>query len=339
MGTATNTKTWVIDSNNEINTGDASDDNATALLALKDFLVAAGGVVRRSSDASSVSDSDLWTDISKIVWTITGARSWIVIRLDTAVFGPSLDLLIECKWGSTVYVGSLVVSITPEGYDISTGTTSAVPSTITGTAAALEPYGSGTYNSVFLPKTTVKKIWNSAKSDDGECMRFWVMSASVCCTYIEFSKYKNPGSTLAEDDQWYACWYGNNEASAANAATYVKMYTNSEAYFCGYIKGTSAYTLNTSGECTNANTSPAPNIYVAVPNPQDDDAYPLLPIGLWSESNTSYAYGRHGEMFDIWWAPSNLTNGSTFPADGSKTYIELGNCIVVPWDGSSPVIA
>jgi hypothetical protein len=107
----------------------------------------------------------------------------------------------------------------------------------------------------------------------------------------------------------------------------------------GYILGSAGILFELSGECRGGSTTPATYQFTAVGNPQDGDAWPMLPIGVWTFSDNTYAYGRHGEVYDLWWAPANLITGSTFPGDGSKTHIQLGNAFVIPWDaGVVPVI-
>jgi hypothetical protein len=346
MTMPTNSKTWVFDVNNEVNNGNSTADSKEVLLAFKNWLcsVDVGCTVVRSCNSVSVSNGDEWVDVGDLVYTPnlggTGIRSWAVIRLP-AVFGATLELLLELRAydDTDTYMCNVSVSLTPEGYNLATGTTTAPPSTTTGTAIAIEPYPGAGDEANFIARTATKKIWNGAVSSDKESIRFWVMCGGKCCTFAEISKLKNPVADLTSDDDWAVIWRGNKAAAAADSPTYTNMYTNADNYAKGYIKGTGAIVFGLSGECRLAGTTPTTNSFTSVPNPQDGDAYPMLPMAVWSSTNVAYAYGRHGEINDLWWGPSNLITGSTFPGDGSKTHIQLGNAFVVPWDvGVVPVI-
>jgi hypothetical protein len=58
--------------------------------------------------------------------------------------------------------------------------------------------------------------------------------------------------------------------------------------------------------------------------------YDLYPIGLWS--NEGGSVGRMGEIPDLWWHPTGLTVGNTFPENTTRTFMCLDN-FVVPWNG------
>lgn len=78
-------------------------------------------------------------------------------------------------------------------------------------------------------------------------------------------------------------------------------------------------------------------------NPDDSSAWPILPIGLVTLTSTAYAYGRNGDMYDLWWgcssaAPGPIT-GSAYDGGGSLQFVQFGH-LVMPWDGATtPQIA
>ena len=59
--------------------------------------------------------------------------------------------------------------------------------------------------------------------------------------------------------------------------------------------------------------------------------YGLYTIGMYHNVTTGQK-GRHGSLFDSWMAPSLALPGTSFPNNGSKLYILMGN-LVQPWNG------
>jgi hypothetical protein len=61
----------------------------------------------------------------------------------------------------------------------------------------------------------------------------------------------------------------------------------------------------------------------------------IVPVGIVSNS----PLGRHAEMWDFWQTASVVGTGDTFPASGTKQLAVFGaGEIVLPWNGSTPVI-
>jgi hypothetical protein len=344
MAMPTNSKTWLHDVNNVVNNGDISLDARDILFNLVRQLVAFGCTVRRCSywdgAAFQLADSDNWTVATNIVWrtnsSTDGDKSWVVIRLPS-IFGPTFDILISCRRYSATFT-STMVSFTDKGFNLN-GTSTTVPTVVSGTATVVSAYPVSSAAANITPGTTAKKLWNCSVSSDSKCFRFWIMSESLCCGYFEFSKMKNPASGLASTDDWVMIWNYLGAAASTNVTTYARLFTTPTNVY-GDVAAFGVIGLEPSGECRLGATLPASAQYTSVPNPQDSNTYPLLPVGLWSVASNTYAYGRFGEIFDMWWASSVLANGSTFPGDGSKTHIKLGEAIVVPWEaGVIPVIA
>ena len=67
--------------------------------------------------------------------------------------------------------------------------------------------------------------------------------------------------------------------------------------------------------------------------------WPMYPIGIVS---TDVGYrGFWGRLKDIYVTPQHTTliAGTTLPADGSRQWIHTGGDLVLPWDGSVPLVA
>jgi hypothetical protein len=73
-------------------------------------------------------------------------------------------------------------------------------------------------------------------------------------------------------------------------------------------------------------------------NPRDSSTSPLYPLGLFTTASLTVAYGRDGELFDLWLARADIINGSTYPGDGSRAFLQVGD-FVLPWDGSVPSLS
>lgn len=65
--------------------------------------------------------------------------------------------------------------------------------------------------------------------------------------------------------------------------------------------------------------------------------YPLCPIGLWHDTTVGQR-GRHGIIPDLYYTGAGSAMGDTFPADGTKQWVQMGATEVVPNDGSTWLI-
>lgn len=337
MALPTSEKTWTHDTNNLVNTGSDADDMTTILLAMKNTLVSGGWVVRRSSNATSVADSDLWSTIADLNWGTTGARSWIVLR-NTALSDGAFDLLIECRWGSSTYVTHLQLYVAAEGYNLD-GSISSLPTAIAD-QCTIYYYATASHVGNFISTDNTDKYWNSSISSDKECTRFWVFQGGYCTTFLQIDAVKNPVSGLVTTDQWFVSHVRNAASSTTNrmlSATF-----NAYSGVGGSDVGTKSYSSGNGivGYALTAESAGGTTLtsdYIAA-NPDDGSAWPLLPMGLSTKINISWAYGRNGEVFDLWWGSDTLAIGSTYPSTGAKSFIQIG-CFVLPWDGSVPSIS
>jgi hypothetical protein len=88
------------------------------------------------------------------------------------------------------------------------------------------------------------------------------------------------------------------------------------------------------GETSNSTSSLLANAILNSAN-DFDSSWPFFPIGI--ASTQASHRGRHGTLYDIWWGSSATASADTYPADGSRQFAQLGN-IILPWDGSTPLI-
>jgi hypothetical protein len=59
-------------------------------------------------------------------------------------------------------------------------------------------------------------------------------------------------------------------------------------------------------------------------------------LSLWSETGTSR--GKVCNIIDVWEGPTNANDGMTYPYDNTRQFVQWGP-LIVPWDGSIPVLA
>jgi hypothetical protein len=330
MAMPTKDKTWTFDVNNVVWNNSSASDIREIIFALKGQLVAAGWTVRWSCnhDAVAAEWSDNWTDTGDLIWdTSANPRSWIVLRAPDYALGPEhFELLIECRYYSASYPTAMRIACTPAG-DYHDGTTSVAPVSDVLEVNLLAAASSAAAN--FVEDDSYRKVWHCMYSSDSECFRFFVTSRNYVCTLLVLDKIKNPVSGLNAADTWIGLCQGSAGSlstkptiAALNGAAAMRGSGNSGvAGIYYYITGESAGGALWAASALNY-------------NPNDGNAWPLGPMGLVTTSNVAYAYGRNGEVFDMWWAPSYGLTALTYPNDGSLTFIQVGN-LLMPWDGAS----
>ena len=328
-------KVWEFDINNLVNTGTVAGDVAALVFALKSAMVASGHwTVMLSSDSVSSGAADYWIDSGDLVWGTTGARSWIVLR--STVMGPTnFELLIECKWQSSSYIAHLAMRYAPAG-DYSGGNTTTAPTCTN--EQTLNPTIGTNYNACFISNGAANcgpRFWHWMNSDDGQCNRFIITQGGIanCCLLLE--RIKNPVSGLAASDQFVVLYLPDtgNTSISANISKFTTANLNATASLKSYVAGSGAITYYATGEFCGGGSKPINDMLVA-PNPDDNNSWPILPVGLVTLTNVAYAYGRNGELYDIWWGPTSRMTGHTYPDDGSLDFIQLGE-MILPWDGLS----
>jgi hypothetical protein len=348
MTMPTKEKTWLFDVNNEIITDTNGGGLKSVIFAMKQALVATGfWSVVRSSDGVSVADSDLWIDRDDIVLgTSAAARSWAILRhANFFGVGVPLDLLLEARSGSTAttWPRHFRFCVSPSG-NYSGGNTTTSP-TATHEISMLTP-SSGADTWSFTGGTVggvIPVIWHLMWSSDGQCFRYLLCQEGLNDAVMFIERIKNPVAGLADVDEFF-CFLKpdgdyDNPTDKLNFTNF-----NINAGCLGYDDGTPAqiaYYMT----CEYFGGDYDVNLYIGG-NPDDDDSWALTPMGLVTISNAAYAYGRNGEVYDLWWGQGSPTTGSnsntrtghTYPNDGSRTFAQFGR-FVFPWNGTKVRIA
>lgn len=267
-------------------------------------------LVTQSSDSINVLESDLWVSDQALVWGPDSTpHSWIVLAQPgiTSTSQICIDLLNE---------GDLSFVWAPNGFG-SNGTTSSRP-----TAAAEIPLassgGGGGGGGGGGPSSDI--IFHAMQSTDGQCTRVVAYTQGIPILFMLFDRARNP---VANWDLPVTLMVLLAESSGALSYSTLQ----SEAKLRGY--GTAPMDLFMSTESFGS-TIGAIGATLNGPNAFDGN-WPLTPIGL--ASLTSGHAGRHGELFDLWFASTFANDGDTYPGDATRQFVQFGH-LVFPWDGT-----
>lgn len=316
-----NSKTWVIPEGTglSVNTGSALTDSQTMILEIYNQMVASGSwVVERTCNSVAVADSAPfnWNTTADIVWPTGGGdpRSWAVlynatmgIRFLIAATGAS-----GVRWNMTLQYS--------EGAFSTGGTTTAIPTSASTTVTICT-------TNAFIA-TTGQKYLHLWFSNDDTCFRMVVcQGGKAVCLWI-LDTIANPVSGITQPlDLVYGYAIGDN-TSAADRPTVAVLSTGTP--LIAYATGGGAITYRMVAEGYSATVA---SILTAA-NPRNSSAWLIQTLGLLTLTNVTYAYGRDGDVPDLWFVPPTCITGDTMPGDGSKTHVVLGN-VLFPWNGGA----
>ena len=313
-------KTW----QHTVNTTVACDGSSHLLLAMKNALKSFGtlpwtvwgscrGVVGGYGNNDGV---DRWANSTNVVMGIPGSlHSWFVLTQNG--LGTGAAVCLEYNWGG-LQSGYAGIIFFPTG--VGTNGTEYYRPTATNEIALFNPGLWGGVNGAFTAQV------HALQSTDGQCTRFIVCRSNVAAAMYIFDKPKNPVAawTLPQ----VAMGVGTDTNS--DRPTYATL--NNAATAKGRI-GSVASTFYMTSEGWGSS-----NLGQQITFPDDDTAeYPLSPIYVASET-LGVRGAQKGALYDIWWGSTTPQTGETYPADGSNTFAQFGD-LVVPWNGSIPLIA
>lgn len=318
-------KTWQLQINQTVSAqGSVMATDTRLLRTLKNLLVGFGSnpwTVRYSCNGTTAGTAgdavDRWTNDAAIVRS-GGAHSWIVLR-QTGI-ASNFEFCIDC---SNVTSGWLTMVISPSA-GFTGGTTTARPT--------------ATDEIVLINNTTwasgaqdVQHQIHAWQSTDGQCTRvaIWYGGTNMC-TFMLFDKPDNPVSGWTSPSISFIV-----NGNATVAATYTGLGSSSGP---ARGRGTTTITLGLTGESF-ASSSFLPNLTNIGDTPNESDGtWSQFPIGI--ASVTTANRGRKGSLFDLWWKPFGLANGTTSPSDASRVLITMGP-FILPWtaDATAPLLS
>ena len=316
MALPTLDKPWNFDVNIALPTlGTADADGRRLVRAIKAKILAGGKwAVKRSSNASSVANSDLWsTDASVKCGAAGSAHSWIVFQRTDITF----ELLIDVAHNAVYDRGNVLISRAGfTGGTITNRPTATDENYVLGSATVLGIWhnaGTGTFSVVL----------HNFYSADGQVQRIVAVKANVTVMFVDLSTLKNPPTGLASP--FVVGWIGQSPTFAllndtSNGGRYFGMHgaLGFSAFIAteGYTVSGTAYPVGQRQTVQNEMSSAWSMTLAAV-------------VGY-----TPSVKGRHGALYDLWFGEVNKTNCTTYPADHSRQFIQFGH-LILPWNSST----
>lgn len=321
------TKTWQFDVNQPIGgTGTELGDSKDILLKLKNSIVGFGTLpwtVVNSSDSVSVAASDQWATVANIIFAAPGvAHSWIVLK-QTGI-AANFQMLLDCGVSSIANGNNLRIAFSPS-VGFSGGTITNAP-----TAADQVWYNSATAADIqwrYDASGVSTGHMHISQSTDGQCTRI------VMCTGS-----KSPAAWIIDKPSPSVTGWTNPFVVFIKATSIL-----SEA-LATFFNGGSPDPMLSYGAgvyfdmLASCEGEPATSAFVrdqTVPN-DFDSSWNMIPIGLYSR-HVATTKGRNAHFFDLWAGSTIVTEGTAYPADASRQFVQFGH-IIFPWDGSVPLI-
>lgn len=328
MNFPTTKKTWTW-RHLETNTGSAETDWRNCFVEMLNSLAAAGATMQLwSNGTTSGTGSHTFTNTDFPASSST-LINYAVMRFSD-ISGAPKDILIAGRYYTgTSYAFRVAVQVSVAGF--SGGNTTTLP-TATDTITMLT-YSIGVSNGhlkYFTGNSTNKKIMHSCYASDGSAWRFFVAKGGVIGT--AFGIEEVDCDTEVPSSEHWVCWGAFDDGADANVLTEANFHDNAKAYnYSAALAGQVDYYLT--AECST-------NILLVsaeVPNPRNSNSWPIMPIGTWTITNSTYAYGKDFRMIDMWWVCNTNGVGSYYSSDGSTKEIVNLYDIGAPWDNSTGV--
>jgi hypothetical protein len=314
MALPTLEKTWQYNINQSVSsTGTAQGDMKKLILTIKNILIGfstSPWTVVRSSNGTTVAESDLWTTIGDMVTNYDGSdHSWIVLQ-QTGVPGGPFQLCIDLDYYA-MYQTSWIYS--PNAGFIG-GTTTNRPTATDQTV--LVNIGNWTNDSGISSKRL-----HVMMSADGQCTRIFTFTGGV----ITFSLFME---TLADTSVGLS---SKTVCTLSFSYTSIDFFNN--AYWNGRF-GTTNYVAFTATESYKNGPIPIGN---SGTTSDFTGAYPITPLSAYSE--TEDCHGRVGRFVDFYMGASGTPNGSTYPlTPNDKEFVQFSQ-FIMPWNGTVPLMS
>ena len=278
------------------------------------------------SSTSNMTGTDLWATAANIDIVGTGGKhSWIVLQ--QAGIANKYQILIDFPAPSSLASDGYITISPSAGFGVANGGTNgstSAPPTATDEITMIN-------SANWLSQKDVTHQVHVMQSTDGYCTRVivWNGSTNLCLLWImdkpqnSSSGWTNPSITTihAATSGYAPAGYANLSHSGASKSIGIAGAT---------------ITLMYTGECDSngllANNA-APGIGTA--SNYIDGYWLFSPIGMYS--TTASNIGRLGNFFDLWWKPSGIVDGNTFPNSSSNRQFVAFGLLIFPWTNDSTI--
>lgn len=267
---------------------------------------------------------DGWADIGDISWSgyYDQICTWIVLQ--QSAIAPNFQICLYTNHGTGQDAEYLHVIVFPTGYTYAGDSTHrpSAPNEIDMTGY------SGNWGIYQATSGAWSATLHVMMSTDGECTRmFFIMNrlgVLAATSLWLFEKPKNPvsggypfiatmiggGNTVDPFVSYFQLQDINYYSHGNWGGQSVNYYLTSEGYGSGTL-----------GE----------NLTVA---DEDTGKWPLCPVQLSIASVVPVRGARKGDLADLWWGPTSVSRGDTYPEDGTKQLVQVGH-LVFPWNGTT----
>lgn len=332
MALPTLEKTWQYNVNQTTTGVSRVDCDRNFLFAIKQSLVGFASnpwtVVGSSNSTTAGMDAvDRWSTAANVVWGATGSNafSWIVLRQNGV--HSNFQLLLSCgvfSFASNTFNLHIVASM---GSGFTGGSTTVRP-----TATDEVELNSNNSQWQFVGNGAANTFrFHVMQSDDGQCTRLVAYSSTLIGSapiFWLFDRMRQPISQISHPVVMSLTSIGSTAITYSNLSA-------SSTYNFGYHNGLLKYQFTGERYLHGGNSGLIGNRPAGQVANDFSAEWPLTSIGLYSPTTTKR--GRHGEFFDLYWGPSTLLDGDTFPSNGTKQLVEFGD-LVFPWNGSTPIL-
>jgi hypothetical protein len=177
-------------------------------------------------------------------------------------------------------------------------------------------------------------VLHALQSTDGECTRIVFCRTGIACTFMAYDKPKSPIASWAAPA--IATLVGSDIAGLATV-TYANLNDRVDVSVLGdtFSRIGSVPTRLYFASSCGAGSSTLGE-FVTFPD-DDTGEFPLSAISLASDTFGSRGTLK-GQLYDLWWGSTAVPTGECYPDDGSRQFAQFGH-LVLPWDGSVPLIA
>jgi len=271
-----------------------------------------------SSNGVVANSSMNWNTTGDLVCSTSGACSWILVR-QTGI-AASCELLISLRAVSNTDGREARTSMSHTGGFGPLNSVSTVP-TATNEYAVLNPvtYWFDDFSSAFSSSCDV------LLSEDGS-VTIWILKANGHSrAWHMFCAMSDP-VTGVTDPSLMVRIGGAPPSSSVLLSTY---FTGFHNFVAGMQAGTvSRFFL--AGEAYNTTLLGRQNTRKNAVSGE----YVMAPVGVVCDTNS--IEGRHCHLPDVWIGPTDVLvpDGSYYPADGSKQFIQFGD-FIFKWDGTT----
>ncbi len=298
-----------------------------------------------SSDfvASNMTGTDLITDpITDLRCSQIGlaqAHSWWVGE-QVNVGGSGLSVLFNHECANGGDGGTFDVFISEVGFGVANGgTDGSITARPTATDEVQINSGNtfgieGNWGSGDSATGGRNVMFNVMQSTDGECTRVVTLINNNPVGFWFFDTIQNPVVGWGEK---FVCGVLQNGNSNSDRTPDYDVLNTGTARLRSIRTGLGGVRLYMTGEGLTSNSDMiGEQTLLQRGVNQINQEFHLSPPGV--ASLQSGFRGRHGQMFDLWWAPELRPDGSAYPSGASPLqFVQFGD-LIFPWDGATKPI-